>query len=374
MTAPLATDMYLPAFPSIATELNTSASLVSMTLVVFNIFLAMGVLLLGPISDKFGRKKPLLWSLVLYGIGNLVCFLAPDIWIFILGRVVQAFGGGGMISLSLAIVKDSFGTKQRGSIIAVLQSFTIIGPVIAPLLGAAVLMVASWRYVFMVLFLSTILEAILSIMYQETIPENEVNKGSVIATFCRIFVVAKNKKFSLILIIGSLFFAAFFAYLATGSFVYEEYFGLSETEFSLYFALNALLSLSGPTLSVVIQRKLSMRTSFNIMFVFGFISTACVFIFGHLSPITFFIAFVIYAATNSTFRPYATNILLDVHDGDTGSATALINFVFTIFGALGMAVGSIPFTDYVLCVAISMLIFIGLAAIVWLFSSRYIRK
>lgn len=79
MTAPLATDMYLPAFPSIAEDLNTTPSLVSLTLVVFNVFLAIGVLLLGPISDKFGRKKPLIASLVLYGIGNAICFNAPTI-------------------------------------------------------------------------------------------------------------------------------------------------------------------------------------------------------------------------------------------------------------------------------------------------------
>ena len=169
---------------------------------------------------------------------------------FIAGRVVQAFGGGGMISLSLAIVKDSYGSKQRSSIIAVLQSFTIIGPVIAPLLGAAVLMVASWRYVFLVLLLITALEVVMSIMYQESIPKDEINKGSVLATFGRIFVVAKNIKFSLILVIASLYFAAFFAYLASGSFIYEDFYGLSETEFSLFFALNAVLSLGGPTISV----------------------------------------------------------------------------------------------------------------------------
>lgn len=83
-----------------------------------------------------------------------------------------------------------------------------------------------------------------------------------------------------------------------------------------------------------------------------------------MSPVAFFISFVIYAIANSAFRPYATNILLDLHEGDTGSATALINFIFTMFGALGMVAGSLPLPSYVLCVAISMLFFIGLSAIV----------
>lgn len=111
-------------------------------------------------------------------------------------------------------------------------------------------------------------------------------------------------------------------------------------------------------------RKLSFRFSVNFMMVLGFVSTACVFIFGHMSPVAFFISFVIYGIANSAFRPYVTNIMLDLHEGDTGSATALINFIFTMFGALGMVAGSLPMPSYVLCVAISMLIFIGLSALV----------
>lgn len=112
------------------------------------------------------------------------------------------------------------------------------------------------------------------------------------------------------------------------------------------------------------ERKLSFRFSVNFMMILGAISTACVFVFGHMSPVVFLASFVIYGIANSAFRPYVTNILLDIHEGDTGSATALINFIFTMLGAIGMVSGSLPFPNYVLCVAISMLIFIGLAFII----------
>lgn len=374
MTAPLSTDMYLPAFPSISEELSTTSSLVSLTLVVFNVFLAIGVLWFGPISDKYGRKPPLIASLILYAIGNLICFASLNIYILLAGRVIQSFGGGGMISLSLAIVKDSYSSKERSSIIAILQSFTIIGPIIAPILGAGILQIANWHFVFFVLFVISVIEIIMTIMFKETLPENEVNHNNLWLTFERIFVVAKNKKFSILLLIASLYFAAFFAYLTCASFIYEDFFGKSEVEFSIYFAINATLSLAGPILSVWMERKLKLKLSMNLMFIFGFISTIMVFMFGHTSALAFLLSFVIYGIANSVLRPYTTNALLNLHDGDSGSASALINFVFTIFGALGMYIGSMPFPTYVLCVAFSMLIFIGTAFVIWVPTSLKIKS
>lgn len=141
MVAPLSTDLYLPALPSISTDLNTSATFTGLTLVVFNIFLAIGVLFFGFVSDKHGRKKPLMVSLIVYGLGSFVCCVSINIWILILGRCIQAFGAGGMMSIPLAVVKDFYRGPNRGKILAILQSFTILAPIFAPLLGAFIL---SW--------------------------------------------------------------------------------------------------------------------------------------------------------------------------------------------------------------------------------------
>lgn len=370
MTAPLATDMYLPSLPAITKEFNTGSSALSFTLVIFNIFMAIGVLWFGPLSDKYGRKKPLFASVVLFLIGNALCFVSLNIEFMIAARSIEGFGGGGMISLSLAIVKDFYRGPRRGTIIAVLQSFTIVGPVIAPLLGALVLQFAPWRYVFMVLVLISLAELILVLLYQETIPVEEIYMGKLKNTFYKIFAISKDKKFMILLIVASFYFAGFFVYLSSASFVYEDYFGLSETEFSIYFAINAAISLLGPTISVVIMKKLKLYQAMSIFLITAFVSIAFVCSFGQFFAAIFMLSFSLFSVANSAFRPYSTNILLDVHNGDTGSATALINFVFTFVGAIGMVVGGIQVENRVLLVGIGMLGFVLLATIIWVFGRK----
>lgn len=367
MVAPLSTDMYLPALPSIAEELSTDASMTSLTLVAFNVFLAFGVLFFGSTSDKYGRKKPLFASLILYGIGSFGCFYAFSIQFLILMRIIQGFGAGGMMSIPLAVCKDYFSGPLRGRILALMQSFVIVAPIFAPLLGALVLSVASWRYCFLVLVLMAIINIIVCFFYEETIPQEEMNKGRLVESFKRIFVVAKNKNFMLLLIICSLIMACFFAYLSSVSYVYEDYFNLTETEFSIYFAINAGLSLLGPIAVILIGKFIKTKIVLIFTFVNSFIVIALMFSIAQFSAQAFLISFVIFGITNSFLRPYATDIMLDLHRGDTGSASGLLNFVFTILGAVGMYVGALPWPNYVLGIAFSMLIFVGLAFLIFVY-------
>lgn len=372
MTAPLATDMYMPSLPTIANEFNTGSSSLSFTLVIFNLFMALGVLWFGPLSDKYGRKIPLAASVILYLFANSLCFFVPNIQLMLVYRALQGFGGGGMISLSLAIVKDYYQGPKRGTIIAVLQSFTVIGPVIAPLLGALLLQFAPWRYVFLLLSIISVVELIMVVFYQETISAKEIYTGKIKDAFLKIFIVSKDKKFILYLIVSALFTTGFFIYLSSASFVYEHFFGLSETEFSLYFAANAAISLVGPALSVLFTKKFNLKQCMIIFFITSVISTFLIVSIGQTLPLLFMLSFAIYSIGGSTMRPYSTNILLDMHDGDTGSATALINFLFTFFGAIGMIVGGFQLENRVLLVGFGTLFFVLFSIVVWLYSKKLI--
>lgn len=368
MVAPLSTDLYLPALPEMSTELNTTTSAISLTLVVFNVFLAIGILIFGSFSDKFGRKWPLFISIGLYGLGSLSCACATDIVTLILARCLQSFGAGGMVSIPLAIIKDVCTGKTRGRILSVVQSFTVVAPIIAPLLGSVILNYGSWRNCFFVLVLFAVGNLVLCLLYKETIPKEEILQGSFLEPIKHIFIVGKNKSFMLLLLVAAMFMACFFAYLSVASYVYEDFYSLSNTEFSIYFAINAGVSLFGPVVCIFIGHKVKCITTVNMTFIVSAIVIALLFTFGQTSAIGFLVSFAIFGITNSFLRPYITNILLGMNKRDAGSASGLINFVFTIVGAVGMFVGALPWPNYISGIAFSMIIFVSVALLIWVFS------
>ncbi|MDO5329131.1 MAG: multidrug effflux MFS transporter [Coriobacteriia bacterium] len=367
MVAPLSTDMYMPALPIIASDYNVSASAVDATMYAYTICTAVGILILSPISDKYGRKKILLSSLAIYGFGSFTCTTAPNIEIMIVCRVLQAIGGGGMSAIAIAIIKDCFAGKTRGVALSVVQSMFVVGPILAPIIGAWVLTFASWRAIFIVQGLFSIIMIILALFYIESIPKDEIHTGKITHTYKQIFIIAKNKNFITYLLMGSCYFAPFMGYLALSSFVYQDVFHLSPQEFSMFFAINGLVSIVGPLACIYFSKKdhkMGVQTGYLII---GAICTIMVFIIGNISAVAFLLCIIPYNITTSFQRPFVTDILLEQHDGDTGSASALINFVYTIFGGIGMIVASAPWGDFVFAYGITCAIFISAAVILWVY-------
>lgn len=366
MAPPLSTDMYMPSLPKMATEFGTPAFYVNLTLIVFFIFMAVGMLIMGPMSDRYGRKKILILSLILYGIGSAACVFAMNVWFMIMVRIVESLGAGGMVSLSVAIIKDCFDGKTRATALATVQSMSVIAPIASPVVGAIILQFSTWRTVFVVLTCVSVVCIIGGLLFEESIHEEEITDGGIKDAAGRMMRICGNRNFTPFLLSVSLFSAPFMGYLAVASYIYEDYFGLSPTMFSVFFAINALTSVFGPMIYMRINSRVSAKASMWVLLMVGSAAAVAMFVFGRLSPVAFLCTMIPFSIAGSYTRPYSTNILLDQIRGDTGAASSLLNFTHFIFGAMGMIIGSLPWSGYVKGIAVTMGIFMLLSAACWL--------
>ena len=166
---PLSIDLYLPVLPKMVEKLSTTQSLVNLTLTFFYIFFGISTLLLGPLSDKYGRKKILLIGTTLYTLSSFFCMMAINVESLILFRIIQAIGSGAIVAVASAIIKDSFDGKKRETMFAIVQSMMMIAPIIAPLLGAFLLKFFSWRGLFGVLGFIGIVLIVFTCLFKETL-------------------------------------------------------------------------------------------------------------------------------------------------------------------------------------------------------------
>ena len=354
--APLSTDMYMPALPDMASYFRTTDSIMNLTLVVFFLFFALSMLVFGPISDKIGRKKTLIIGILLYIAASIACGLSMNIIFLIAVRILQAIGAGCMIAVSTAIVKDQFSGSIQGTVLAVAQAFSVLGPVIAPLLGAQIYRFFSWRADFFMQAIITGIIFLLVLLMKETLPEDERLDTGVFRTFGRLGTVLKNKKFTAFLLSIIIIQIPMMSYIASSSYIYENQFGLSSTMYSIYFAGTALVTALGPIMYIRIRKASSYLVSFGI-FGITLLFGVLMFLIGHNAPIAFAVCFAPIMMMSAISRPFATAILLNMQRGDTGSASSLTNFAFTLMGAVGMFMITSIWHDYIL--GISMLAMIA---------------
>ncbi len=331
---PLSTDAYLPALPQMVQHLNTTASRVNLTLVMFFIFYAVGILFWGPLSDKYGRKPILMIGMIIYTCASILCIFAPNVQLLIAYRILQSIGCGAATAVSTAMIKDTFDGKERVRTLAIVQTMSTTSPVISPVIGAFVLSFMSWRGVFVVFTVVGVISLIFGLMLQETL--NHKSEVDVFKTVARLGIVAKNKSLTSLLLLFSIMQIPFLGFITSSSFIYVEGFGVSEKVYSYFFAANAVFLLLGPLLYLRLNRIFNYRTIISKGYLVISLSGLLVMIIGAQGPIIFCLLLIPASLFANVIGPPRMSLMLEQVEGDTGSAVSLISSTQMVFGSIGM--------------------------------------
>ncbi|MBC3804304.1 Bcr/CflA family efflux MFS transporter [Acetobacterium fimetarium] len=365
MFIPLSTDMYLPALPSMNSYFGSSSTITNLTLSAFFLFYAVGILFWGPLSDKYGRKPILLVGSIIYAASSIACALSVNIYFLIIARILQGIGAGGITSVSMAIVKDAYSGKKRESVLAICQTIAGLAPMIAPIIGGLILRFSDWRGSFWTLALISLVNLGFSVLFQETLKDEDRYNGTLFGSIGRLIVVSKNKSFIVPALIFSISSLPFMGYIAVSSYIYVDYFGLSAQVYSYFFAANALLSIVGPYIYVKFLSNMDKKLFASMIMAISTLSGVLVMTLGTLTPMLFWVSFLLMSLAGTVIRPFSTNLLLDQQENDTGSASSVIGTLFTILGSVGMSLASIPWGNIVFGLGIIITVFSLLSLLSW---------
>ncbi|MDT5194296.1 MAG: transporter, family, multidrug resistance protein [Mycobacterium sp.] len=258
---PLTIDMYLPALPRIADELSVSSSVAQLTLTGTLAGLALGQLVIGPLSDSLGRRRPLMAGIVLHMLASVMCILAPNIIVLGVARSLQGVGAAAAMVVAIAIVGDLFAESAAATVMSRLMLVLGVAPVVAPSLGAAVLLKASWHWVFAVLVVLAGLLLLLAVLaLPETLPQSHrrpLKVKGILATYGELL---RDMRFVVLVLVAALSMSGLFAYIAGASFVLQNRYGLDQQEFALVFGAGAVALIGATQFNVVLLRRFTPAT------------------------------------------------------------------------------------------------------------------
>lgn len=359
---PFVTDFYLPVLPEMTGYFHTTPALASMSLTAGMIGLAAGQLFIGPLTDKYGRKRILVGSMLLFVVASLLCIFSGDIFMFNAMRVLQGLAGAGGIVIAKSMSADMYTGRELASFMALLGAINGIAPVCAPVVGGLMADVTSWTGVFAVILAVGLVLMVCSMFLPETLqPANRIRK-SVIKVYGNLFRVFRNSRFTLSVMAEMACFFMFFAYIASSPFIMQQVYHLSPLGYSLCFGLNALMIGVGAAMATRFRSQGTCLRFGGLGMLAGTLLLA--FLLNTAMPL--WIVMLAYIYTLICFglmQPPLTAIALDSERDNAGAASAIFGASGFVAGALSsplVGIGDITVTSGLImaCGAVVCLLFI----------------
>jgi MFS transporter, DHA1 family, multidrug resistance protein len=335
---PLTIDMYLPALPTLADDLRTTPAAAQLTLTGTLVGLALGQLLVGPLSDTFGRRRPLLVGVAVHVVASLLCLVAPNVEVLGGLRMLQGVGAAAASVVAMAIVRDLFVGRAAATLFSRLMLVLGVAPVVAPTIGGEILRFTSWRGVFAVLaVLALALFAMAALALPETLPSEHrrpLGLGNTLRTYRGLL---RDRTFVGLVLVAGLAMAGLFGYVAGSSFVFQEQFGLDQQQFGLLFGAGAVFLIGGTQLNAALLRWFEPRVLLPAALVLGTAAGVVLLVLaasdtGGLAGVVVPLWTVLFAV--GVTLPNAPALALARHGAAAGTAAALL-------GAVQMGVGAV---------------------------------
>ena len=365
---PLTIDMYLPALPKIADELSVSSSVAQLTLTGTLAGLALGQLIVGPLSDSLGRRKPLMAGIVLHMLASLLCLFAPNIATLGVARGLQGMGAAAAMVVAIAVVGDLFDESLAATVLSRLMLVLGVAPVVAPSLGAAVLLKASWHWVFAALVvMGGALLLLAALALPETLPDSHrrpLKVRSIAATYAELL---RDARFVVLVLVAALGMSALFAYIAGASFVLQGRYDMDEQVFALVFGAGAIALIGATQFNVVLLRRYKPQTIVLWALVAASVAGVVfvVLAVGHIGGVVGFVVPVwAILAPMGLVIPNAPAVALSRHPDAAGTAAALLGAAqFGLGAAVAPLVGVLGNDEIALALVMTAGMVIALLAL-----------
>lgn len=405
----LAIDMYVPALPSMQREFAVSEAYLNLTMFVFFLFAAVGVVLAGPISDQRGRKPLLLAGCGTFAAASFLCAVAPTVEAVIAFRLVEAVGYGFVMTIVTALVKDAYAGEDLKVAMTFLQSLVIIGPAIAPFLGTLLLSIGGWREVFGFLALCGLVSFALACLITETHPSagaraagrvrgaraaataaaepagaanpaleaasaSQGAQGGVGAALRDLVAgsraLMRDRSFMSLALIMGIAGVPYFAFIAVVSYVLLDFFMLSYFEYSVIYAIACVVTIVAPYFYMALSKRLGVNAILRLSIALVAVTFVTMLAFGTASPLLFLLTFVPYALAEGVVRPMSYVVLLDQPDSRVGAASSFANCIYSVFTSVATVLATLPWGNFITGVGVLAGASMVLMAVLYLWGMR----